>query len=106
MALFSSPVICYMNESMLFLTFKIINGCAPEYLSDLLETYVPTRSLHSATQGLLVVPKSFTTTYGDRAFSVATPKLWNNLPANIRTMSALEAQNPSLSGRIPVAFFF
>ena len=26
---------------------------------------------------------------GSRAFSVAAPKLWNNLPANIRTTSAL-----------------
>ena len=62
-----------------------------EYLSDLLETHVPTRSLRSATQGLLVVPKSFTSTYGDRAFSIAAPKLWNNLPANIRITSALES---------------
>ena len=76
---------------VLLMTFKIINGCAPEYLSDLLETYVPTRSLCSATQGLLVVPNSFTSTYGDRAFSVAAPKLWNNLPANIRTTSVLES---------------
>ena len=76
---------------VLLMSFKIINGCAPEYLSDLLETYVPTRSLRSSTQGLLVVPKSFTPTYGDRAFSVAAPKLWNNLPANIRTTSALES---------------
>ena len=76
---------------VLLMTFKIINGCAPEYLSHLLETYVPTRSLRSATQGLLVVPKSFTSTYGDRAFSVAAPKLWNNLPANIRTTSALDS---------------
>ena len=76
---------------VLLMTFKIINDCAPEYLSDSIETYVPTRSLRSATQGLLVVPKSFTSTYGDRAFSVAAPKLWNNLPANIRTTSALES---------------
>ena len=50
---------------------KIINGCAPEYLSDLLEAYVPMRSLHFATQGFLVAPKSLTSTFGngDRAFS-------------------------------------
>ena len=32
------------------------------------------------TKRLLIVPKSPTTTYGDRAFSIAAPKLWNNLP--------------------------
>ena len=75
---------------VLLMTFKTMNGCPPEYLSDLLDTYVPMRSLRSATQGLLVVPKSFTSTYGDRAFSVAAPKLWNNLPGNIRTTSILD----------------
>ena len=48
---------------------KIINGCAPEYLSDLLEAYVPMPSLHFVTQGFLVVPKSLTSTFGDQAFS-------------------------------------
>ena len=76
---------------VLLMTFKIINGCAPEYLSDLLEMYVPACSLRSATQGLLVVPKSFTSTHGDRGFSVVVPKLWNNLPTNIRTTSALDS---------------
>ena len=33
------------------MTFKIINGCAPEYLSAPLEIYAPTRFLRSATQG-------------------------------------------------------
>ena len=76
---------------VLLMTFKIINGCAPEYLSDLLETYVPKRSLRSATQGFLVVPKSSTSTYGDRAFSVAAPKLWNNMPVNIRTTISIDS---------------
>ena len=60
-------------------------------LSDLLEIYAPTRSLRSATQGFLAVPKSSTSTYGDRAFSVAAPKLWNSLPASIRITSSLDA---------------
>ena len=34
---------------VLLMTFKIVNDCAQEYLSDFLETYVPTRSLRSAT---------------------------------------------------------
>ena len=48
---------------------KIVNGCAQEYLSDLLETYVLMRSLGFATQGFLAVPKSLTSTFADQAFS-------------------------------------
>ena len=33
---------------VLLITFKIICGCAPSYLKDLLEPYVPRRSLRSA----------------------------------------------------------
>ena len=70
---------------------KIINGCPSECLSDLLEAYVPVRSLRFVTQGVLVVPKSFNSTYGDRACSVAGPKVWNNPPVNIRTTSFLDS---------------
>jgi hypothetical protein len=69
---------------VLLITFKIINGYAPSYLSSLLESYIPKRALRSASKGLLKVPRSATSTYGDRAFSIATPKIWNNLPETIR----------------------
>ena len=72
---------------VLLITFKIINGYAPSYLSSLLESYQPKHALRSATKRLLIVPKSFTTTYGDRAFSIAAPKLWNNLPDSIKYVS-------------------
>ena len=58
---------------VLLMTLKIINGYATEYLSDLLETYVPTRTLRSATQGLLVVAKSFISTSGDRLSQLPRP---------------------------------
>ena len=69
---------------VLLITFKIINGYAPSYLSSLLESYQPKRALPFATKRLLIVPKSFTTTYGDRAFSIAAPNLWNNPPDSIK----------------------
>ena len=70
---------------------KIINGCAPECLSDWLEAYVLMHSLRFVTQGFLVVPKSFNSTYGDRACTVAAPKVCNNPPVNIRTTSSLDS---------------
>ena len=51
---------------------------------DLVNHYVPSRSLRSISQGLLTVPRTTTSTYGNRAFSIAAPRLWNTLPLMIR----------------------
>ncbi|KAF7651608.1 hypothetical protein LDENG_00107300, partial [Lucifuga dentata] len=59
------------------------------YLSDLLTLHTPTRSLRSADQMLLVVSSSRLNHRGDRAFAVADPRLWNNVPLHIRTSSTL-----------------
>ena len=59
---------------ILFFTFKALNNLCPSYISDLLETYKPTRSLRSSSRNLLVIPRSKLKSYGDRAFSVSAPK--------------------------------
>ena len=69
---------------ILLLTFKALNNLCPSYVSDLLETYKPTRSLRSSSKNLLVVPRSQLKSYGDRAFSVCAPKLWNDIPEIIK----------------------
>ena len=79
------PVKYRITFKLLLITFKILNNCAPGYLTILLESYNPSRTLRSASQNqFIVVPRSSTTTYGDRAFSIAAPKLWNSLPVNLR----------------------
>ena len=59
----------------------------PSYLSDLLTIYVPKRTLRSSSQLLLALPSRrevSTSYYGNRAFSVAAPTLWNKLTAEVR----------------------
>ena len=63
----------------------------PEYISELLNKPKYTRNLRSQSQHLLSVPKSRTVTYGDRAFSVCAPKLWNELPFQLRMSSNIQA---------------
>ena len=63
---------------ILLFTFKALNGLTPSYLSDLIKFYVPGCDLRSSS--LLAVPFSNMKSYGDRAFSICTPKLWNDLP--------------------------
>ena len=71
-------------HSILLLTFKALNNLCPSYISDLLETYKPTRSLRSSSRNLLAIPRSKLKSYGHRAFSVCPPKLWNDIPEIIK----------------------
>ena len=77
---------------MILLTFKAIHGLAPQYLVELLTLYKPSRSLRSSTEVLLKPPSHKavrTSTYGERAFAAAAPKLWNRMPAKIRAIDSL-----------------
>lgn len=62
--------------------FKILllNKLVPSYLSELLRQHTPARTLRSAAQLLLAQPRSRLKSRGDRAFALAAPVLWNNLP--------------------------
>ena len=75
---------------ILLFTFKVINGLAPSYLSELLQAYVPMRMLRSSTQLLLLEPKFNLKKYGSRAFSVCAPGLWNSLPLEIRMCDSID----------------
>ena len=72
---------------LLLITYKILKGFAPTYLSEILTNYVPARPLRSSSQSLLKHPSNrevATAYYGKRAFSIAAPTLWNNIPLAIR----------------------
>ena len=77
------------------LTFKALHGLAPNYISQLLTQYKPSRSLRSSSQGLLIEPRTKYMT-GDRAFSVSAPKLWNVLPIFVRMSNSLSSFKTAL----------
>ncbi len=83
------PVHLRIELKILLYVFKSINNLAPSYLSDQLYPYNPTRNLRSGDQRLLSVPRSRLKHRGDRAFAVAGPRLWNSLPAYIRSAKSL-----------------
>ena len=62
---------------------------APEYLCELVSIRKLSRKLRSSSHPLQV-PVSRLNPYGDCAFNVAAPTLWNKLPTNIRNASSLE----------------
>ena len=69
--------------------YKVLHGMAPSYLRDLINVYVPSRQLRSAHLQMLIVPKSKSVQYSDRAFSVIGPTLWNELPHHIKQLRHL-----------------
>ena len=77
------PIKSRVQYKILLLVFKCLRGQGPAYLTSLLEEYHPARSLRSSCQSLLTKPKT-KRKYGDRAFSVAGPTLWNDLPDHLR----------------------
>lgn len=71
---------------ILLLTFKTVSGSAPSYLCDLLSLHQPTRVLRSSKDHLrLSIKPCNTNSYGARAFSVCAPKLWNDIPLEVRS---------------------
>ena len=81
---------------ILLLTFKALNGTAPNYISELLHNHTTVRALRSQSQLLLQVPRFNTQFYGKRAFSITAPTLWNNLPLHIRSITSLASFQTAL----------
>ncbi len=97
------PYILGFNLKCLY-CYKSLNGLAPPYISELLHPYMPTRSLRSADQLSLNVPKTKRKLRGDHAFAVAAPKLWNDLPLSIRQASSLSLFKSTLKHIFSLAF--
>ena len=83
------PVRFRTQYKVLLQVFKALNGMAPQYLSDKL-VRKENIGLRSDNRNLLKFQKSRLKSYGDRAFSIAGPFLWNNLPDKLRLCSSLD----------------
>ena len=76
---------------VLLLCYKALHDEGPQYLKDLLKWHTPSRVLRSSNEHLLVIPKTKLKSFGDRAFSVAAPRLWNSLPLTLRRSASTDA---------------
>ena len=68
---------------ILLLTYMALNGQPLSCIKDLLKYGNSGRVLRSSNNHLLDKPVAKLKTHGDRAYSVAAPKLWNKLPLDI-----------------------
>ncbi|KAK2176720.1 hypothetical protein NP493_644g04011 [Ridgeia piscesae] len=89
-----------VQYSILLLVFRAQHRLAPPYITDLLVRRA-TRVLRSTTNNDFYVPPS-RSRYGDRMFSVAGPRLWNSLPAEIKKTCCIVTfktiENPPIPG--------
>ena len=90
------PVEQRIKFKILCLTFKALNGPAPDYIADLIKHYSPTQTLHSADQMLLCVPKVHTKKFSEWTFSFAAPTLYNGLPLKLRQSPSLDSFKSNL----------
>ena len=85
------PVRFRIDFKILLFAFKSLNNLAPQYLSELIEVYIPPRSLRSAAQlTLKVTQRTNLRSRGDRAFSAVAPTLWNALPSHVQLAPTIE----------------
>ena len=84
------PIRKRIEFKILLLTFKCMQGCAPLYLRELLVEQANTRTLRSNTKNLLQIPLTNLKKFGDRAFCAYAPRLWNELPDNIKAADSVQ----------------
>ena len=75
------PVQNHIVFKILLLVFKFYLNLVPVYIKEL---------LHTSERDVLIlqVPRA-NTPYGDRAFEIAAPRLWNALPSYIRRSNTI-----------------
>ena len=93
------PVSARIKFKSLVITYNIIHGTAPQYLTNLvtrqvqsMSQYVANRTRRRDVQSaeIRLEPGSFTQkTFGARSFAYFAPVLWNSLPNNIRNAPSI-----------------
>jgi len=87
------PVLFRINFKVLLLTFEAIRKLAPSYINDLVKIKpLNSRYRLSSNNGILLSHLNFKTltTLGDPAFIASAPKLWNDLPSDIRMAKSVD----------------
>ena len=78
------PVSYRIKFKLCVLVYRHFEETLPPYLSSVLKTYHPQRSLRSSTDRLLVIPHVNLKSAGERSFRYAASVEWNSLPKPLR----------------------
>jgi hypothetical protein len=86
---FRSPIGLRITYKLAVLTFRSHQHSSPKYLNELFETRSCTRTLRSANRQLLEISRT-RTVFASRSFRVAAPTIWNSLPTDAFSCSAVD----------------
>jgi len=90
------------------LTYRCLNGTAPQYLSECIlpaSSRSSGRQIRSTESVSLLVPSTCCTTIGDRTFPVAAARAWNSLPQRVRPASSIVSFRRELKTYLFLKFF-
>jgi hypothetical protein len=91
------PIVFRIQFKIALLVFKTLRGMAPSYICELITEQTPgCYALRSDNQQLLKIPRTKSKTFGDRAFAVAAPKIWNSLPQSIKDSNNINSFKTNL----------
>ncbi len=83
------PIAARIKFNALMFAYRTTTGSAPLYLNSLLQTYVRSRSLRSASERCIIVPSQRGTKSLSQTFSLTVLIWWNDLPNSIRAAEPL-----------------
>ncbi len=90
------PVAARIKFKTLMIAYRTTTGSAPSFFHSLLQIYIPSRSLKSASERRLVVPSQRSSKSLSRTFSFTVPGWWNDLPTPIRNAGSLSISKQQL----------
>uniref|UniRef100_A0A8C6LX82 Reverse transcriptase domain-containing protein n=1 Tax=Nothobranchius furzeri TaxID=105023 RepID=A0A8C6LX82_NOTFU len=94
-------LICFrINLKVLLMVFKCLNGLGPSYFSELLLPYEASWPLRSSGRRLLVIPKVRKHTHSEASFQCYGPRLWNELPEDLRAAENVHVFKSRLKTRL------
>lgn len=82
------PVRQRVDYKVAVITYKTRHTGVPAYMASLINDYIPSRTLRSSDQFLLVSP-AVKLALSHKAFSVTAPVVWNSLPYECRSAQTL-----------------
>ena len=85
------PIRKRIEYKIAMLCYKCIHMLAPKYLCDMISIYTPRRRLRSSLDKYLLNVPKVRTGFGERAFSYSGPKIWNDLPYDVRASESLNS---------------
>ncbi len=87
------PIAAHIKFKALMFAKKTSTGSAPLYLNSLLQMYVPSRSLRSASERCVIVSFKRGTKSLSQTFTLNVPSWWNELPNTIPAAESLAIFN-------------